>query len=590
MTKGTTDQYPTLTEMFFTQADRLVSKKFIWNHFEKKWIGLSYAEISNQVQELASGLIARGMNKGDRIVLALENSQEWVIADLAIMAIGAVTVPAFTSNTEDDHLHILDDCGAVAIITSTRKIADKVERAAERSETCRLMVMIEDSQTVHQPAGLAIVTWDRILEDGRRYPTDIRTRSKSVKPRDLACLIYTSGSDSTPKGVMLTHQSILHNVTGAFDRFGALNFKDEVFLSVLPLSHAYEHTTGLYLPIYLGAEIYHLTSPERLARVLREVRPTMMTTVPRLCELMHDRIRSNINQTAPMMQRLVTLTLKQSRIRQSGGKPSMIGSAITALVRPFIHSKMNEVFGGQLKLMVSGGAALPPNIGRFFVALGIRLVQGYGQTEASPVISVSPVHKNRIATVGTPLEGVHVKLSKSGEILVKGKLVMEGYWNKPQETAQVLKKAGFILAILAKLTMKATSPSLAARKISLLIQEVRISRHLVLKRALTSQSNIAQAMVLGDKRPWLAAIIVPSEDCYKFADGRRYKITEWIQNDIDTANARLASSERVRKFIIADDGFTIENKRLTQTLKLRRNAIARDFRTKIDRLYISAAK
>ena len=590
MTKGETDQYPTLTEMFFTQADRLVSKKFIWNHFEKKWIGLSYAEISNQVQELASGLIARGMNKGDRIVLALENSQEWVIADLAIMAIGAVTVPAFTSNTEDDHLHILDDCGAVAIITSTRKIADKVKRAAERSETCRLMVMIEDSQTVHQPAGLAIVTWDRILEDGRRYPTDIRTRSKSVKPRDLACLIYTSGSDSTPMGVMLTHQSILHNVTGAFDRFGALNFKDEVFLSVLPLSHAYEHTTGLYLPIFLGAEIYHLKSPERLARTLREIRPTMMTTVPRLCELMHDRIRSNINQTAPMMQRLVTLTLKQSRIRQSGGKPSMIGSAIATLVRPFIHSKMNEVFGGQLKLMVSGGAALPPNIGRFFVALGIRLVQGYGQTEASPVISVSPVHKNRIATVGTPLEGVHVKLSKSGEILVKGKLVMEGYWNKPQETAQVLKKGWLHTGDIGEIDDEGYI-TITGRKKDIIVNSggENISPSRVESR-LASQSNIAQAMVLGDKRPWLAAIIVPSEDCYKFADGRRNKIIEWIQNDIDTANARLASSERIRKFIIADDGFTIENKRLTQTLKLRRNAIARDFRTKIDRLYISATK
>ena len=590
MAKGTAEYYQTLTEMFFTQADALASKKFIWNSIDKRWIGLSYAEIANQVQELASGLIARGLNKGDRIVLVLENSQEWVIADLAIMAIGAITVPAFISNTEDDHLHILNDCEAVAVITSTRKLADKVERAAERAPTCRLMVMIENSQTVHQPTGLAIITWDRILEDGRKYPSDIRSLSKKAKPRDIACLIYTSGSDSTPMGVMLTHRSILDNVYGAYDRFGGLRFKDETFLSILPLSHAYEHTTGLYLPILVGAEIYHLTSPDRLAKALRDIRPTMMTTVPRLCELMHDRIRMSINLTAPMMQRLVTLTLKQARIRQSGGRAPLLGSIIETLARPFIHRRMNEVFGGRLKLMVSGGAALPPNIGRFFVALGIRLVQGYGQTEASPVISVSPVDDNRIATVGTPLQGVQVKLSKAGEILVKGKLVMEGYWNKPQETAQVLKKGWLHTGDIGEIDDQGYI-TITGRKKDIIVnsggENISPSR---VEARLNSQPNIAQSMVDGDKRPWLAAVIVPSEACIKNAEGRRNKMMEWIQNDIDTANARLASSERVRKFILADDGFTFENKRLTQTLKLRRNIIAHDFRNKIDRLYMNSGK
>ncbi len=590
MARALPAQYRTLIEMFFAQAEHHESKKFIWNQYHKNWIGVSYAEVAHQVHELASGLLARGVNKGDRIVLALENSLEWVISDLAIMAIGGISVPAFISNTEDDHLHILNDCGAVGVICSTRKLADKVEGAAERAPTCRLMVMIEDSQTVHQPTGLAIITWARILEDGRKYPSDIRALSASVKPKDVACLIYTSGSDSVPKGVMLTHKSILSNVYGAFDRFSDLDFKDEVFLSVLPLSHAYEHTTGLYLPIYLGAEIYHLKSPERLPQTLRDVRPTMMTTVPRLCELMHDRIRSSINQTAPMTQRLVAVTLKQARIRQSGGRLPFWSYLTTPIFRTFIQRQINDVFGGRLKLMVSGGASLPPNVGRFFVALGIRLVQGYGQTEASPVISVSPISDNRVATVGLPLRGVKVKVSASGELLVKGELVMEGYWNNPKETAKVIKNGWLYTGDLGEIDRDGFV-TITGRSKDIIVnsggENISPSR---VEARLTGQPNIAQAMIDGDRRPWLVAVIVPSEDCIKDAYGRRDKIVARIQNDVDTANARLASSERIRKFIIADDGFTVENKRLTQTLKLRRHIIRRDFRNSIDRLYQNSSK
>ena len=587
---GKPEKFTTLTAMFFAQAERHAAKKFIWNHYSKNWIGVSYAEVASQVNDLASGLIARGVNKGDRVVVVLENSLEWVVADLAIMAIGAISVPAFTSNTEDDHLHIFDDCGAIAVICSTRKLADKVEGAAERSSTCRLMVMIEASQTIHQPTGLAIITWDRIMEDGRKYPSDIHVINKKVKPRDVACLIYTSGSDSVPKGVMLTHKSILHNVYGAYKRFQNLITKDEVFLSVLPLSHAYEHTTGLYLPIYAGAEIYHLNTPDRLAQTLRDVRPTMMTTVPRLCELMHDRIRKSINMTAPMTQRLIALTFKYERTVQSGGQPSFWSRIIVSVAKPYIRRRINEVFGGRLKLMVSGGAALPPNVGRFFVALGLRLIQGYGQTEASPVISVSPPENNRIASVGLPLDGVRVKSSPSGEILIKGDLMMEGYWNNPKETERVIKNGWLHTGDLGQIDAEGFI-TITGRSKDIIVnsggENISPSR---VEARLTSQPNIQQAMVDGDKRPWLAAVIVPSDDCVKSAQGRRDKIITNIQNDIDTANARLASSERVRKFVIAEDGFTVDNKRMTQTLKLRRHIIRQDFRNQIDRLYVSPLK
>jgi long-chain acyl-CoA synthetase len=305
---------------------------------------------------------------------------------------------------------------------------------------------------------------------------------------------------------------------------------------------------------------------------------------------MHDRIRSNINLTAPMMQNLVTLTLQHARIKESDDQLPFWSHLIVLLFGPFIKKRINNVFGGRLKLMVSGGAALPPNVGRFFVALGVPLIQGYGLTEAAPVISVSPVQDNRITTVGTPLKGVKVKLNKSGELLVKGDLVMKGYWNQPQETARVIKKGWLNTGDLGEIdkdgfiTITGRSKDIIVNSGGENISPVRVEARL------ESQPNIAQAMVDGDRRPWLAAVIVPSNDCISQSLEQRDKMVALIQNDINTANARLNTSERIRKFVIAVDGFTTENKRLTQTLKLRRHIIRRDFRNQIDRLYVNTTK
>ncbi|MCE2516574.1 MAG: long-chain fatty acid--CoA ligase [Alphaproteobacteria bacterium] len=561
------------------------SHKFVSNKIHQQWIGLSYSEVAQQTRDIASGLMARGVNRGDRVVLVSENRLEWVIADLAIMSIGAITVPAFTSNTEDDHLQILNDSGAVAIICTTTRLADIAEGAAERSPNCRLMVMVETSSTIHQPTGLAIISWAQLMKDGQSFPSDIDAAVEATAPTDTACVIYTSGSDSQPKGVMLSHRSILHNVYGAADRFNDLKFGDEVFLSLLPLSHAYEHTTGLYLPIYLGAEIFHLKSPDQLAQSLKEVRPTMMTTVPRLCDVLHDRIRANVASKGKLNQNLMGLALRLGRRKLAEGHLPPLASLINAMLSLVVRRRINQVFGGRLKLMVSGGAALSPSVGRFFVALGVRLVQGYGQTEAAPVISVSPITDNRIHTVGTPLKDVEVKLSKSGELLVRGDLVMKGYWDRPQETARVLKDGWLHTGDLAEIDDDMFI-TITGRKKDIIVNSggENISPMRVESR-LAAQTNIAQAMVHGDRRPWLAAVIAPSEECITKARGRPDKIITLIQNDIDTANARLPTSERIRRFVVADDGFTIENKRLTPTLKTRRHIINQQFRDKLDRLY-----
>ncbi len=582
ITKKTTRSLP---QVFFTQAKTHGARKFIWNKHHDRWIGLSYQEVAQQVRDIASGLIARGINAGDRVVIISENRLEWVVADLAIMAIGGISVPAFISNTTDDHLHILEDSQAVAVICSSKRLAAIAEPAAEQSPYCRLMVMVEKSQTIHQPAGLAVIAWQQLMKDGTNYAVDIDARIRKIKKDDTACLIYTSGSDSQPKGVMLTHRSMLHNIFAAQDRFQSLNLEQEVFLSLLPLSHAYEHTTGLYLPILLASEIYHLTAPDQLAQALKDVRPTMMTTVPRLCEVLHDRMHQSINNASGLEQRLAQLTLRLGHARANQTRLPILQMITDHILTFLVRRKIRDHFGGRLKVMVSGGAALPPRVGRFFLAMGLPLTQGYGQTEASPVISVNPLDNNRIASVGTPLEGVELKLAASGELLVRGDLVMKGYWGRPQETAKVIKNGWLHTGDLAEIdddgyiTIIGRSKDIIVNSGGENISPMRVEARL------SGQPNIAQAMVDGDRRPWLAAVIAPSEECLQRAGGRRDKIISLIQNDIDTANARLTTSERIRRFVLAEDGFTIENKRLTPTLKIRRHIIRRDFRDQIDRLY-----
>ena len=582
ITKKTTRSLP---QVFFTQAKTHGARKFIWNKHHDRWIGLSYQEVAQQVRDIASGLIARGINAGDRVVIISENRLEWVVADLAIMAIGGISVPAFISNTTDDHLHILEDSQAVAVICSSKRLAAIAEPAAEQSPYCRLMVMVEKSQTIHQPAGLAVIAWQQLMKDGTNYAVDIDARIRKIKKDDTACLIYTSGSDSQPKGVMLTHRSMLHNIFAAQDRFQSLNLEQEVFLSLLPLSHAYEHTTGLYLPILLASEIYHLTAPDQLAQALKDIRPTMMTTVPRLCEVLHDRMHQSINNASGLEQRLAQLTLRLGHARANQTRLPILQMITDHILTFLVRRKIRDHFGGRLKVMVSGGAALPPRVGRFFLAMGLPLTQGYGQTEASPVISVNPLDNNRIASVGTPLEGVELKLAASGELLVRGDLVMKGYWGRPHETAKVIKNGWLHTGDLAEIdddgyiTIIGRSKDIIVNSGGENISPMRVEARL------SGQPNIAQAMVDGDRRPWLAAVIAPSEECLQRAGGRRDKIISLIQNDIDTANARLTTSERIRRFVLAEDGFTIENKRLTPTLKIRRHIIRRDFRDQIDRLY-----
>ena len=564
------------------------------------WQKASYAEIEAEIRLIAAGLLARGISAGDRVMIIAENRMEWVITDLAVMAIGGITVPVYTTSTIDDTRYLIEDSGAVAIICSTQQLAQQAAAAASQSfkagasqpaaAACRLLVIMDaenrqSHQALQQAVGLAIISWQQLRADGEATPLALEPVVATLKADDVCCLIYTSGTGGRPKGVMLTHRSIMANIRGAEILIRDLGLGREVFLSLLPLSHAYEHTAGLFLPIHIGAEIHQLTAPDQLSQALRDIQPTFMTAVPRLYEVLYDRINNTVNARGGLSRKLFQLAVsigsKSLRGEARGPTDIMLDPLLGLLVRRRIAAQ----FGGRLKAFVSGGAALQPQIGMFFLALGIRLLQGYGQTEASPVISANPPRAIKIATVGPPLDGVTVKLAEDGELLVRGPMVMKGYWNQPETTAEVLRDGWLHTGDLAAIDSDGYI-TITGRKKDIIVNSggENISPGRVEAR-LMAQPAIAQAMVDGDRKPWLAAVIVASETAKAEAGGDRQKLEALIQEGLNTANARLAIAERVRRFIIAEQPFTTENALLTPTLKIRRHQVRAAYAEDLEALY-----
>ena len=584
-----------LPAMFSEQAGRLGDKPFLWAKREGRYQPLSWAAAARDVRLLARGLRALGIGAGDRVALVAESRPEWVIADLAIISAGAITVPAYVTNTVEDHRHVFATSGARAAIVSKPSLSARVLAAANQVDSVRTVIAIEPA--AGQASAVDILGWDEVLAKGGDEPDDIAERVAGLEPDDLACLIFTSGTGGLPKGVMTTHRNILANCRGAYRVLEQLGLGDEVFLSFLPLSHAYEHTAGLMFPISIGAQIYFAESAETLAANLLEARPTIMTAVPRLYETLHRRILNGVERKGPMARKLFDKAVAIGRKRAALAAPSLGERLIDPALDRLVRAGLRRRFGGRLKAMVSGGAPLNPEIGSFFVALGVTLLQGYGQTEAGPVISCNLPARIKIDTVGPPLDRVRVRVADDGEILVAGDNVMSGYWNDAQATAQTLDdgwlKTGDVGQIDEDGYIRITDRKRDFIKNSggEMVSPARVEGYLTL------EPEIAQAMVFGDRRPYLVAIIVPDPE---FAAGFAAKdpalrepaaasadpeIVKAIGAAVARVNRGLTPVERVRRFAIAAEPFTIDNGQMTPTLKVKRHAIREAYGQALAALY-----
>ena len=495
------DSFPNLVTMFLTRATQRGDTPFLWAKSGGSWHSTSWTETARQVAGFAKCLGELGLEKGDRVMLVSENRPEWCIADLGIMAAGCVTVPTYTTNAQRDHEHIMHDSGARAIIVSTAKLAKIVIPAALKSSEAEFIISMEPLPQMQQ-GQFSMHNWADMVRGTDADVAATRKAMAEVTRDDIACIIYTSGTGGAPRGVMQQHGAILHNADGAATVLREdLGLGDEVFLSFLPLSHAYEHSGGQFLPIGVGAQIYYAEGLEKLAANIEETRPTVMVVVPRLFEVLRARILKAIEKQGKVPNYLLDKALTIGE-RDYGGRKRLIDAPMRLLLSRTIKPKIQARFGGRLKAMVSGGAPLNPDIGIFFQSLGITLLQGYGQTESGPVISCNrPAAGIKMDTVGPPLKNTEVKIAEDGEILVRGPLVMKGYWRNKAETNRVIKDGwlhtGDIGLIDEKGRIKITD-----RKKDLIVNDKgdNIAPQ-KLEGMLTLQPEILPAMVSGDKRP-----------------------------------------------------------------------------------------
>jgi long-chain acyl-CoA synthetase len=590
------ERFDNLVQMFFTRAREKGDAPFLWHKAEGKWQPTSWAEAARQVASLATAFQALGLRQGDRVMLVSENRPEFCITDLAIMAAGCVTVPTYTTNTERDHQHIIENSGACAIVVSNTKLAKTLLPAAIRSSSARMVIGIDEVRA-GQSGAMDFHDWKDLIAKHPADPVAVAARA-SFKREELACIIYTSGTGGSPRGVMQHHGAILHNVNGCCtiisEDFG---WEDEVFLSFLPLSHAYEHTGGQHFPIGLGAQIYYSEGLEKLASNIEEVRPTIMVVVPRLFEVLRTRITKQIEKQGRFANMLLDRAVHLGG-KRAAGTTSVLDTPMNLLLKATLLPKISKRFGGRIKAMVSGGAPLNPEVGIFFESIGLTFLQGYGQTEAAPVISCNrPKAGLKHDTVGPPLPDVEVKIAEDGEILVRGELVMHGYWRNEEETARVLKDGwlhtGDIGVIDDKGRIKITD-----RKKDIIVNDKgdNVAPQKV-EGMLTLQPEIVQAMIAGDKKPYMTAVIVPDPewtaewcahtatrcDFRSLSHDPDYKAA--IGAAVERVNRDLSVIERVRKFIIADAPFTIENEQLTPSLKIRRHVLRQVYGARLDALY-----
>jgi long-chain acyl-CoA synthetase len=590
------EHFPNLVTMFFTRAQEKGDAPFLWAKREGAWQPTSWREAAETVSRLAQALRRLGLRRGDLVMLVSENRPEWCIADLAIMAAGCVTVPTYTTNTERDHQHILDDSGARAVIVSTQKLMKSVLPAAQRTSGCEHVIGMEPLPG-GQTSNIQFHDWSALIA---AETADVAATAQEADfgRGDLACLIYTSGTGGAPRGVMQHHGALLHNVEGCLEVIAEdFGWGDEVFLSFLPASHAYEHTGGQMFPIGLGAQIYYAEGIEKLASNIEETKPTIMVVVPRLFEVLRQRMLKQIEKQGKLTQYLLKRALEIGAKELSGGIP-VWDRPMDFLLGRTLRPKVGARFGGRIKAMVSGGAPLNPEVGVFFHALGLTFLQGYGQTEAAPVISCNrPRAGIRLDSVGPPLKNTEVRIAEDGEILVRGELVMKGYWRNPGLSEKTVVGGWLHTGDVGHLDDKGRIVITDRKKDLIILDKGDNVAPQRVEGMLTLQSEIAQAMVSGDRRPYLVGLIVPEAEWmaeWAKANGkpRDYAslredpaFVRAVSAALDRVNKELSVIEKVRSFILADEPFTVENEQLTPSVKIRRHVLRQVYGERLDGLY-----
>jgi long-chain acyl-CoA synthetase len=554
--------WPNLAAMMFALARSWPDKPFLRSFRHGAWHSITWGEFGRMAASCARCLRAAGVAAGDRVLIVSENRPEYPIAETALMALRAVPVPTYTTNTVSDHAHILRDSGARAAIVSSPALADVLRQAGGLTGGLDLLVVMDGPPDAIGTSP-RLMHWAELVADAAP-PDDIALEAAAIHGTVLACLIYTSGTGGAPKGVMLPHRSILSNCRGASELLRPLGLRDEVYLSYLPASHSYEHTVGIFFLPSIGTEIVYARGVEHLAADLLTVRPTILTAVPRVLEIIRSRVLAQVARQPAWQQALFRRALDSGLKRVEGRSLNLIEFLLDPLFDRLVRAKVRARFGGRLKAAMSGGARLDPDVGRFYLALGLLIMQGYGQTEAGPVISANPPDAIRIDTVGRVLQGVELRLAEDDEILVHGDLVMDGYWRLPEATTAAIQDGWLHTGDIGALDDDGYLRITDRKKDMIVLSGGENVSPAKVEGMLMAEPEISQAVVAGDGRSSLTALLVP-------ADGH---------DDVSAAlavtrvNHRLSVTERIRKHAMVP-AFTLENGLLTPSHKIKRMLVIR---------------
>lgn len=553
-----------LPAMLFDLARQRPGRPMLRFWRDGAWRTVSWAEFAHRTAAVAAGLRAAGVSPGDRVLLVSESRPEFNIADAAVMAVGAVTVPTYSTNLACDHGHVLRDSGASAAIVSTPALAAKVLAGATEANGLDLLVCM-DGAPADPPSATRVFAWAALEAAPGDLPM-LMAEAELIPPGRLACLIYTSGTGGSPKGVMLPHRAMLANRAGLATALERLSLDGTPYLSFLPLSHSYEHTVGCFLLPSLGMEVVYSRGAERLAAEMAEVRPTILTAVPRLFEVLRARMLAQVEKNGGLKRRLFERALALGLRRMDGQPLSLLERVQDAVLDRVVRNKVRARFGGRMVGMVCGGARLDPDLSGFFLALGLPVLQGYGQSEAGPVISVNLPWNNDRRTVGAPLPGVEARAGPDGEILVRGELVMDGYWNDAEATARALpgapagEPAWLHTGDVGRIEHGRLIVTDRKRDFIKTLGGDMVSPAKI-EGLLMAEPEIAQAVAAGEGQAAIVAIIVP-------ADGMENGLAEAVKR----VNARLSAFERVRRWLPAPP-FSVENGLLTPTMKVKRRLV-----------------
>ena len=550
-----------LIELYFNKCEEVDNNKAFLKWLKPEKSTYTWGDVKENIFKLSSK-IRTLIKKGDRCLILSENSPYWLMSDIAIMNAGGISVPIFTTYSSNDYEYILNDCKPSLIIVSNNNQFKKIKNYIN----IKLQKIIS-FETIDTQSLLI----KNILNE-KNYKKEI---NQSLKRNIPACIIYTSGTSGYPKGVILSHGGILSNCEGAVELLKPLIKKKEpIFLTWLPLSHSYEHTVQ-FIQIIVGAKVFYAESLEKLISNMGVAKPTIMTAVPRFYQNLFIKMNINFNKKTGIQKKLIYKTLELGKKILKKKDLNFFEKIINFICNILVRKKIKKQFGGNLQAFVSGGGALDQNIGEFLNAIGLPTLQGYGLTEASPVVSCNLQDLVKVETVGTPFRTNKVKIAEDGEILIKGENVMLGYWNQKEETEKVIKNGWLHTGDIGELDHN-NYLKITDRKKDIIVNlggdNISPSK---IENILCLDEFIKQSFVYGDKKNYLVALIV----CEKETEEEKIKLI------IENINKNLTLIEKIKKFIIINDEFMIDNRMLTPTLKLKRKEITKNYKQQLENLY-----